>query len=158
MREKREHKYNTEKVADILCTIFVIFILCIWLFSINETLRHFGVLADLNDTNPFGFVVLLVIFGILVSSKDVIIGVFLWIVSIIFFLLFVFYHFQEINIDQYKRIENIDKTTIKSFIGDKDYVNGWDYLNILENKENVRRDNALKLKDKELEETRNKVK
>lgn len=151
-------KNKTEKTADILCILFVILIVIIWLFSVNETFRHFGILSYLDDTNPFGAIVFIVIFGVWAGSRDPFIGVVLWIISVFFFLLFVLYYFQEINIDQYKKIENIDKATIKSFIGDKDYVNGWDYLNILENKEIVRRDNALKLKEKELEAARNKVK
>lgn len=128
-------KNKTEKVIELGIIFFVILVFSIFLFSANETFRHLVILSDLGDTNPFGVVVILVIFGIWAGSKDLAIGVFLWIVSIVFFLLFVFYYFQEINIDQYKKIENIDKDTIKSFIGDKDYVNGWDYLNILENKE-----------------------
>ena len=99
---------NTEKTTDILCILFVILIVAIWLFSVNETFRQFGILSYLDDTNPFGAIVFIVIFGVWAGSRDPFIGVFLWIISIFFFLLFVLYHFQEINIDQYKKIENID--------------------------------------------------
>lgn len=97
-----------EKATDILCIIFVISVFAMWIFSLNETFRHLGILSDYEEMNTFGVVVILAILGFWAVSQDIKIASFIWIISILNFFIFVYFNFQEINMEQYKKIENKD--------------------------------------------------
>ena len=74
-----------EKATDILCIIFVISVFAMWLFSLNETFRHLGILSDYEEMNTFGVVVILGILGFWAVSQDIKIASIIWIISILNF-------------------------------------------------------------------------
>ena len=146
-----------EMYKNVLATLLIFSIFVIMVFCMIETFRQLTVLSDLEEANVFGvFIILIPICGF-VYYRDETTGTILLLISIIIFVFFVYTYFGEITAEQYKKIENIDKAAIKSVIGDKSFVNHWDYFNILENKELERRKNISSENEKELKSSRDKV-
>lgn len=96
-------------------------------------------------------------FGIWASNKDFYLCATVFVFTFFVFLVSTFIHYQEIDERQYKKIENVDKSIIEKFVNGKNYVNGWDYLNILENKHIEANQKNVYESQKHIEEVKNKV-
>lgn len=142
----------------LMLTILFISVAGMIFFSMIETFRHFSILSNIDVVNFYGiFLIFGFLGGALYFGYEENIGIAFLVMILIAFFCFIGADFSEINNDEYKKIENIDKAAIKNVIGEKTYVSRWDYLNILENQELERRAKLNSLKQQQFEETKNKV-
>ena len=148
---------RTEGYKVVLAILSMFSFFGIMIFCSAETFRHFGVLSNLEEANLFGAYIVFLFISAFIYLKDELMGILLFVLTVFTFAFNVYTYFGEITAEQYKKIENIDKAAIKSVIGDKSFVNHWDYLNILENKELERRKNISSENEKELKSARDKV-
>lgn len=146
-----------DKIAVTLAILAFIIFLGIAIFSAAETFRHFTILSSEEEVNVYGIPLFLLMFGIWASNKDFYLCATVFVFTFFVFLVSTFIHYQEIDERQYKKIENVDKSIIEKFVNGKNYVNGWDYLNILENKHIEANQKNVYESQKHIEEVKNKV-
>lgn len=135
-------------IYDILLVIIILFVL---IFSISETISFINN-YEIEAPNPYPAVLIFMFFALWMYPFEVAFTKFLIILACIFFSVFIAVGFTEINTEQYKNLEKIDKTTIRSFIGDKEYVSYWDYNNIIRTLNKLNNDKKLILQKQEKEQ------